>query len=149
MIPKTAAAFIQKYFQRYAKVKEFIEKCKHLARKTGKATTLLGRERLIPEIKSQNAIIRSMAERLAVNTPIQGTQADLIKMAMLEIDRVLTKRDLKAFMILQIHDELLFEVPDEEIEELKQIVHTAMSEVMPLLIPLVVDINIGKNWKEC
>jgi DNA polymerase I len=90
-----------------------------------------------------------MAERFAVNTPIQGTQADLIKMAMLEIDRRLTEKKLKGFMILQIHDELIFEVPDEELEEISTIVHEAMTGVMPLKVPLIVDINIGKNWKEC
>lgn len=147
--PKTAAAFIQMYFQRYLKVKEFLDHNKVQARKTGKAVTLLGRERLIPEITSPNMTIRTMAERLAINTPIQGTQADLIKMAMLEIERELAKRQLKAYMILQIHDELLFEVPDQELEEVKQIVHDLMVGVMPLKVPLVVDINIGKNWKEC
>jgi DNA polymerase-1 len=84
-----------------------------------------------------------------VNTPIQGTQADLIKMAMLEIEQKLTERGLKAYMILQIHDELVFEVPDQELEEVKQLVHDLMVSVMPLKIPLIVDINIGKNWKEC
>ena len=147
--PKTAAIFIQMYFQRYHKVKEFIDKSKERAREMGKATTLLGRERLIPEIKSLNTHIRSMAERLAVNTPIQGAQADLIKMAMLEIDRKLTERNLKAYMILQIHDELLFEVPDQELEEVKQLVYDAMVSVMSLKVPLVVDMNVGKNWKEC
>lgn len=147
--PKTAAAFIHMYFQRYHKVKEFIEKCKNQARLSGKAVTLLGRERLIPEIKSQNANIRTMAERFAVNTPIQGTQADLIKLAMLEIDRKLSEKKLNAYLILQIHDELLFEVPDEELTEVKQLVHDAMTGVMDLKIPLVVDINVGKNWKEC
>lgn len=147
--PKTAAAFIQMYFQRYHKVKEFIDACKAMARASGKAVTLLGRERSIPEIASSNVNIRTMAERLAVNTPIQGTQADLIKMAMLEIDQKLAKRHLKAYMILQIHDELLFEVPNEEMEEVKELVHEAMVSVMQLKVPLVVDINIGKNWKEC
>lgn len=147
--PKTASTFIQKYFERYHKVKEFLDKSKALARATGKAVTVLGRERLIPEITSSNANIRMMAERLAINTPIQGTQADLIKMAMLEIEQKLKERKLKAYMILQIHDELLFEVPDLEIKEVKQLVHDTMVNIMPLKVPLVVDINIGKNWKEC
>lgn len=147
--PKTAAYFIQMYFERYHKVKNFIDQSKAQARLAGKAVTLLGRERLIPEITSPNTNIRMGAERLAVNTPIQGTQADLIKLAMLEIDREFTKRRLKAYMILQIHDELIFEVPDQEIEEVKQIVHHLMTNVMQLKIPLVVDINVGKNWKEC
>jgi DNA polymerase-1 len=147
--PKTAGIFIEHYFQRYQKVKEFLDKSKDEARRTGKAITLLGRERLIPEIKSPNIHIRTTAERLAINTPLQGTQADLIKMAMLEIDRKLAERHLKAFMILQIHDELLFEVPDQELEEVKQLVYDVMIGVMPLKVPLIVDINIGKNWKEC
>ena len=147
--PKTAALFIQKYFERYHKVKDFLEKSKAIARSTGKAVTLLGRERLIPEINSSNAHIRMMAERLAINTPIQGTQADLIKMAMLQIEQKLKEKKLTGYMILQIHDELIFEVPDNELEEIKAIVHDCMVGVMPLKVPLIVDINIGKNWKEC
>lgn len=147
--PKTAAAFIHMYFQRYHKVKEYIEKCKQTARETNKSVTLYGRERLIPEINSKNANIRMMAERLAVNTPIQGTQADLIKMAMLEIDKQLAEKKLKAYLILQIHDELILEVPDNELEEVSQIAHRAMEGVAKLKVPLVVDINVGKNWKEC
>lgn len=147
--PKTAAVFIQMYFQRYQKVKEFLDQSKLQAHKTGKAITLLGRERLIPEITSPNVHIRTMAERLAINTPIQGTQADLIKMAMLEIERKLAERELEAYMILQIHDELIFEVPDQELQEVKQLVHDIMVGAMPLKIPLIVDIHIGKNWKEC
>lgn len=147
--PKTAAQFIQKYFERYHKVKDFFEKNKQQAHKEGKAVTLMGRERLIPEISSSNAMIRAMAERLAVNTPIQGSQADLIKKAMLEIDRELKEKNLRAYLILQIHDELLFEVPDEELEEVRELVLRVMSGVVKLKIPLVVDIHIGKNWKEC
>ncbi len=147
--PKIASLFIQKYFERYQKVKEFIEHCKESTRQSGKAITLFGRERLIPEIHSTNANIRMMAERLAVNTPIQGTQADIIKIAMLEIDKKLDERKLKSFMVLQIHDELVFEVPNDEIETVKTIVHDTMTQVIPLNIPLIVDINIGKNWKEC
>ncbi|WP_068470675.1 DNA polymerase I [Candidatus Protochlamydia phocaeensis] len=146
---KTAATFIHLYFQRYQKVKEFLDTCKERVRQTGKAVTLFGRERLIPEINSQNGMIRAMAERFAVNTPIQGTQADLIKMAMLQIERKLEQRHKKAYMILQIHDELIFEVPNEELEEVTQLVRETMEGIMPLKVPLVVDIHIGKNWKEC
>lgn len=147
--PKTAASFIQMYFQRYSKVKELIDKNKALVHETGKAISLFGRERIIPEINSPNAHIRMMAERLAINTPIQGTQADLIKMAMLEIEQQLKKRKLQTYMILQIHDELLFEVPDYELEEVKTLVHDAMVGVISLKVPLIVDMNVGKNWKEC
>lgn len=146
---KTAATFIQLYFQRYSKVKEFLESCKASARQTGKAVTMMGRERLLPEIKSQNAMIRATADRFAVNTPIQGTQADLIKTAMLQVHQQLMQEHKKAYMILQIHDELIFEVPNEELPFVSQLVRTTMENVMPLRVPLVVDIHIGKNWKEC
>ncbi|MCE2984070.1 MAG: DNA polymerase I [Parachlamydia sp.] len=146
---KTAAVFIQLYFQRYPKVKEFLESCKEKARMTGRATTMMGRERLLPEIKSPNAMIRATAERFAVNTPIQGSQADLIKMAMLQIDKKIIEDRRKSSMILQIHDELIFEVPQEEIESTSDLVKKTMEGIMQLKVPLVVDIHIGKNWKEC
>lgn len=146
---KTAGAFIHLYFQRYPKVREFMESRKEIARQTGRATTVMGRERLLPEMKSQNAMIRATAERFAVNTPIQGTQADLIKMAMLQIDKKLMHEKKKGFMILQIHDELIFEVPDEEVESISKLVQNTMEGVMQLKVPLIVDIHIGKNWKEC
>ncbi len=147
--PKSAALFIQMYFERYKKVKEFLDKSKEQARAAGKAVTLLKRERLIPEIHSPNIHIRTMAERLAINTPIQGTQADLIKLAMLRINRKLAEKRLKGYMILQIHDELLFEVPDSELKEVKELVNEVMVNVVDLKVPLIVDIHIGKNWKEC
>lgn len=146
---KTAATFIQMYFERYPGVKHFLESCKASARLLGKAVTLLGRERLIPEINSQNGMIRTAAERLAINTPLQGTAADLIKLAMLEIDARLKREGKKSFMILQIHDELIFEVPDEELEAMKILVKEEMENVMQLKVPLIVDIEVGKNWKEC
>jgi DNA polymerase-1 len=146
---KTAGAFIHMYFHRYQKVKQFIDACKERTRQTGKAVTVLGRERLIPEINSPNGMIRSAAERLAINMPIQGSQADIIKLAMLEIDRQLKQKNKKSYMILQIHDELIFEVPNEEVEEMKSLVKEAMENIIKLKVPLIVDIHIGKNWKEC
>lgn len=146
---KTAALFIQKYFERYPKVRAYIESCKALTRQTGKSVTITGRERLIPEIHNQSAFVRAAAERLAINAPIQGTAADLIKMAMVEIDKKLAKMKKQSYMILQIHDELIFEVPDEEIDSMKHLVREAMENVFSLSVPLVVDITIGKNWKEC
>lgn len=146
---KEAAAFIEMYFQRYNRVQSFLEGCKEKARQTGKAVTLIGRERAIPEILSKNGSLRSLAERLAINTPLQGTAADIIKMAMLKVQDSLQKRKLKGFMILQIHDELIFEVPDEELEETEQLVRESMQQVVQLQVPLIVDIAIGKNWKEC
>ena len=146
---QTAAGFIEAYFQRYKKVKAFVEHCKSLARKTGKAVTYLGRERLIPEINSKNGQLRALAERLAINTPLQGTAADLIKLAMLAIDQELFHRKLTGFMVLQIHDELIFEIPEQEAHIFEPLVRKAMESVIPLKIPLIVDISLGKNWKEC
>lgn len=146
---RTAGAFIHMYFQRYRKVKEFIDSCKEIARNTGKAVTVLGRERLIPEINSPNGMIRTAAERLAINMPIQGSQADIIKLAMLEINRRLKQEKRKSYLVLQIHDELIFEVPNEEIEEVSILVKEVMENIMSLKVPLTVDIHVGKNWKEC
>jgi DNA polymerase I len=141
--------FIKTYFQRYGRVQEFIESCKEKARLSGKSTTLIGRERFLPEISSKNPQIRAAAERLAVNTPLQGTAADLIKKAMIMIDQKLTQGQHLGFMVLQIHDELVFEIPDFEIMSIEQIVVKEMEGVYKLKVPLTVDVSIGKNWKEC
>lgn len=146
---KEARAFIEMYFTRFKRVKEYLEECKEKARKSGRAVTYTGRERLIPEISSKNYNNRLFAERLAVNTPLQGTAADLIKMAMLKIDNLLQKEQKLGYMILQIHDELIFEIPDYEIIYFESLVREAMQGVLKLKIPLIVDITIGKNWKEC
>lgn len=146
---REAASFISMYFTRYKKVREYIEYCKEIARKTGKAVTYTGRERLLPEINSKNGQIRAAAERLAINTPLQGTAADLIKLAMLKIDEALSKEKQFGFMNLQIHDELIFELPDFEIIRAEPMIREIMQGVLKLKVPLVVDITIGKNWKEC
>lgn len=142
-----AKAFIETYFARYAKVRDYLEMCKESVRKKGYCLTLLGRKRPIPEIDSKNVFIRQAAERLAINTPLQGTAADLIKKAMIQIDQALRGKGAK--MLLQIHDELLFEVADPEVEALEKIVRPLMEGAASLKIPLVVDISIGKNWGEC
>lgn len=144
-----ASSFIKTYFQRYQRVKDFIESCKEKARETGRAMTIIGRERPIPEIDSKNPQIRSAAERLAVNTPLQGTAADLIKKAMIVIDQKLSQGQHLGFMVLQIHDELVFEIPDFEIPAIEQLVINGMERVYQLRVPLTVDVSIGKNWKEC
>lgn len=144
-----AATFIDTYFNRFKQVREFIEHCKEQARKTGKAITMTGRERLIPEINSKNGMLKAQAERLAINTPLQGTAADLIKSAMLQIDTLFEKRQTLGYMILQIHDELIFELPDFEVMALQPIIKETMEHVFKLKVPLIVDICIGKNWKEC
>lgn len=146
---KDAKMFIDMYFKQYGKVREYLEASKDYARKNGKAITLTGRERLIPEINSKNMQIRAAAERLAVNTPLQGTAADLIKLAMIQIQEKLHKERTIGYMVLQIHDELIFEIPDFEILSIEPLVRETMQSVFKLKIPLIVDINIGKNWKEC
>ena len=146
---KKASEFILAYFDRYPRVLDYLESSKELARKTGRVVTITGRERLIPEIHSKNANLRNAAERLAANTPLQGTAADLIKLAMLQIDQVLKTQQIQAAMLLQIHDELLFEVPDQLAQKLANQVKQIMEQVMKLKVPLVADIKIGKNWAEC
>jgi len=146
---REASDFIRKYFERYPKVLDYLELCKAEARKTGMAKTLTGRQRPIPEIHNKNPSIRAGAERLATNTPLQGTAADLIKKAMIEIDREIAKKKLKGKMLLQIHDELIFEIPDEEIPAFKILVKNKMEHVLALNVPIEVHISVGKNWAEC
>lgn len=146
---KEAADFIEMYFKKYPKVKEYMEASKEKARVDGKTVTITGRERLIPEINSKNFMLKNAAERLAINTPLQGSAADLIKMAMLNIDKILKKGKNFGFMILQIHDELIFEIPDFELLSLEPLIKNGMENVLKLKVPLIVDMAIGKNWKEC
>ena len=146
---RDASAFIKTYFERYPRVSEYLEQCREQARKTGMAITLTGRQRPIPDLHNKNPMIRSAAERLAINTPLQGTAADLIKMAMIEIDREIKERKLQGKMILQIHDELIFEVPDGEIDTFKSLVKEKMEGVLKLNVPIEVHIAVGKNWAEC
>jgi len=148
-IPQAEAkAYIDRYFARYAGVQAFIEKTLEETRKTGSVRTLFGRVRPIPDIESRNANQRGFAERTAINTPLQGTAADLIKLAMISIDRKLTERGLKTRMVLQVHDELLFEVPADETEEIEELVRTEMEGVVKLNVPLVADLGFGANWRD-
>lgn len=144
-----ASAFINAYFDKFKRVKDFVESCKEKTRSTGKAVTLTGRERLIPEIHSKNGMLRTAAERLAVNTPLQGTAADLIKLAMISVDNALTAQFKRGYLILQIHDELLFEAPDEDLSSMETLVRKEMEEVWKLQVPLIVDVSVGKNWEVC
>jgi len=146
---RDASAFIKTYFERYPRVSLYLDQCREQARKTGVAVTLTGRQRPIPDLHNKNPMVRSAAERLAINTPLQGTAADLIKMAMIEIDREIKERKLQGKMILQIHDELIFEVPDEEIDPFKSLVKEKMEGVLKLNVPIEVHIAVGKNWAEC
>jgi len=146
---KEAKEFIERYFKLYSRVHKFVESCIKKCEKNGKAVTMTGRERAIPEITNKNPMLRAAAERLAVNTPLQGSQADLIKIAMLKIDALFEEKKLPSMMILQIHDELVFEVPDDRIEEVGSIVKKTMEEIWELKVPLVVDVKVGKNWEQC
>jgi DNA polymerase I len=145
---KEAEVYIRNYFERYSGVKKFIDRTIEEVRKTGVAKTLLGRERPIPDMNARNPNARSFAERTAVNTPLQGTAADLIKMAMIRIDRQLTERNSAAKMLLQVHDELVLEAPPEEVAELKQLVKREMENVYTLEVPLIVDVGTGANWRD-
>lgn len=145
---REASAFIDSYFRTYPGVKAFIERCHEEARRTGVTATLLGRRRLLPDILSDNNRIRSFQERIAVNTPIQGTAADLVKLAMLEVDRRLRADGSRALMLLQVHDELLLEVPEAELDHVTALVRDAMENVFELAVPLVVDVHVGRDWAE-
>ena len=145
---RTAKEAIERYFARYGRVKEFIEETIRQTTSTGYTETLLGRRRAIPELASRNHNIRQQGERLAVNTPIQGTAADFIKKAMIDVDAALRKTNLKTAMLLQVHDELVFETPVEEVETARELVRAAMEGVWELAVPLIVDVGEGKNWAE-
>jgi DNA polymerase-1 len=143
-----AQRFIDAYFLRYPKVKDYIEGQIRLCRKQGFVTTLLGRRRYIPQINEKSQGIRQFAERQAVNTPIQGTAADLIKLAMVQIHKGIKSMGLATQMILQIHDELLFDVPQEELQEAVAFIRERMENVLKLAVPVKVEIKKGKNWLE-
>lgn len=139
---------IEKYFERYAGVRRFIEETVQTAAETGYVRTLMGRKRSIPELRSKSKTVRQQGERLAVNTTIQGSAADIMKKAMIDIHTVIKKQGYKSLPILQVHDELVLEVPEEELTVLKDLVKERMEHVYTLNVPLVVDIGYGLNWAE-
>ena len=141
-----AAQFITLYFERYPKVKEYIEKTKTQARELGYVQTVMGRRRFIPEVNSPNRQLREAAERMAINAPVQGTSADIIKVAMVSLHQEMIRQRLKSKMLLQIHDELIFEVPDDEVEQMTSLVGELMPRALKLSVPIKVDIKIGNNW---
>ena len=145
---RVASEFIQRYFARHTRVKAYLDETLKTAQEHGWVTTLLGRRRRTPNLKSPNRILRQEAERAAINTPLQGTAADIIKKAMLEVESALTAAGLAAKMLLQIHDELLFEVPEPELAATAKVVRRIMQGVVTLKVPLAVDLRVGKNWGE-
>src|SRR5581483_5861229 len=135
-----------RYFSRYRKVREWLDDTIATARREGGVSTLFGRRRLLPDIHSRNLMVRQGAERMAVNTPIQGTAADLIKRAMLRAQAALAARQLRARMTLQVHDELVFEAPEAESEVVAALVKDAMAGAGQLSVPLVVTVGVEHNW---
>ncbi len=143
-----AKRFIDAYFEKYGGVRSFIDRTLEQARREQKVRTQFGRVRPIPDINSKNANLRGFAERTAVNTPLQGTAADLIKLVMIRIDQEITRRGLRSRMTLQVHDELVFEVPEAEIDTMRSLVREHMEQVHPLRVPLLVEVGVGKNWRD-
>jgi len=143
-----AAQFIAAYFEKYPGVKSYLESTKEQARKTGYVQTILGRRRAIPEINAQNRQVREAAERMAINMPVQGTSADIIKVAMINLEGEIEKRQLESKMLLQVHDELIFEVPQAEVGEMKKLVPELMTSAIELSVPLKAAVKSGPNWGE-
>jgi DNA polymerase-1 len=145
---REAQIYIDNYFERYAGVRKFIEATKAEVRRTGVTHTMFGRERPIPDINSRNPNARGFAERTAVNSPLQGTAADLIKVAMIRIDAELQRRAGQSVMLLQVHDELVFEAPPEEARQIAALAKREMEQAARLDVPLLVDVGIGDNWRD-
>lgn len=143
-----AAQFISAYFEKYPGVKSYLESTKEQARKTGYVQTILGRRRAIPEINAQNRQVREAAERMAINMPVQGTSADIIKVAMINLEGEIEKRQFESKMLLQVHDELIFEVPQAEVGEMKKLVPELMTSAIELSVPLKAAVKSGPNWGE-
>ncbi|MHB8390750.1 MAG: DNA polymerase I [Acidobacteriaceae bacterium] len=146
--PSEARTYIERYFERYSGVKAFIEQTLEQVRRTQSVRTLFGRVRPIPDITSRNANMRGFSERTAINTPLQGTAADLIKLAMIRIARELREQKLRAKMVLQVHDELVFDVPKEEVDEVRERVRQAMEQVIEMKVPIIADVAVGPNWRD-
>ena len=143
-----AKELIDTYYATYPKLRNYIQDQVDFARDHGYVTTVLGRRRYLKDINSQNAVVRGAAERNAVNAPIQGSAADIIKLAMIAIQKKLDKEQWNSKMLLQVHDELVFDVPLDEVDSLKIMVKSEMENAFSLAVPLVVDLGIGKNWLE-
>jgi DNA polymerase-1 len=143
-----AGKFIKAYFEKYPGVRKYLDDTKEKARRDGYVETLLGRRRYIPDINSANRQVREAAERMAINMPVQGTSADIIKVAMLNLYREMEKRRLFSKMLLQVHDELVFEVPDDELDFMRKLVSDTMESAVTLSVPIKVDTKVGKNWGE-
>ena len=145
---KEAKIFIEEYLNAYPEIKTYMDETIKKAHELGYVKTIFGRIRIIPELQNKNYMIRQAGERMALNTPIQGTSADIIKKAMIEVENKINKNNLKSKMILQIHDELVIDTKNEEIEDIKQILKESMENVCKLNVPLKIEINIGNDLYE-
>ena len=145
---KEAAEYIEHYFETYPGVKKFLDDTVKQAKEKGYVSTLFGRRRPVPELRSSNFMQRSFGERVAMNAPIQGSAADIIKMAMIGVDRELKRRNLRSRLILQVHDELLIEAEKEELEQIEDILEEQMEKAADLQVPLIVDMHTGQSWYE-
>ena len=145
---KEAAAFIEKYFRTYPGVKRFMDRTAAEGADKGYAETLMGRRRYLPELRSPKATVREFGKRAAMNTPVQGTAADIIKLAMVRVDCALREAGLQSRLILQVHDELLLECPPEETEQAAALLQEAMEDAIGLQVPLVAEVHQGVNWAE-
>ena len=144
--PKEAKKYIDKYLTMYPGVKEYMDNIKMKAKEQGYVRTIMNRKREIDELKNTNYIIVKSGERMAMNTPIQGSAADIIKKAMIDVDNEMAKKGLKSKMLIQVHDELVFTVPKDEIEIMKELVRDTMENAYNLEVPLKVDVELGSNW---
>jgi DNA polymerase-1 len=143
-----ARTFISTYFERFAGVRRFLDECVSRAKDQGYAETIFGRRRYIPELRERNFNVRAFGERVAQNSPIQGSAADLIKRAMLRVSEMFAAGGFKAAMLLQVHDELVFEAPPDELSRVRSTIVEAMEGAASLSVPLVVDVGVGANWVE-
>ena len=143
-----AGRIIDEYWRQYPKVKEYMESTVAFAQEQGYVETITGRRRYLRDINSRNATVRNAAERTAINTPIQGTAADMIKIAMVKIDDLLREKRFRSRMILQVHDELVFDLHRDEADEVIPLVESGMREALPLEVPIVVESGTGENWLE-
>ena len=143
---KEAEGYIEKYFSTYSGVKEFLDNTVRDAKQKGYTVTMFGRRRPIPELASSNFMTRSFGERAAMNSPVQGSAADIMKIAMIHVNRELKKRGLASRLVLQIHDELIIETPEDELEEVRALLVEQMEGAATLSVPLLVEANVGNSW---
>lgn len=146
---KEAKEYINQYLEKYSGIKEYMEKIDEEAKENGYVSTIFGRRRNIPELKSQNFMVRQFGSRAALNMPIQGTAADIMKLAMIEVQNQIEEKNLKSRIVLQIHDELLLEVPEDEKDIAIEILKTSMENVAKLSVPLVADVTSADSWYGC